>query len=264
MIVDITYSCKMGCSHCLSDCKPDGQHMSVQTFKDSLDFMKRNQVSLWNFSGGEIFEHPQILELLKIIEEKWDKKMPITFITNGRELVRNKEIYNAVSNLVKKYGKKYILIQVTDDERFYPDRLSEKEKYWLNKIVSLIDCVPGDKKDRNKCLYPQGRALQNFSEKNWNTVAPKCTNVRLLVKQGCPSFKSLIYLLTVNGKMCTPMIAPDGSIKLGESALCPPVASIYDDDKTILEKIKESKCHSCKYSWERLKENHIFAYNMIY
>ena len=28
--------------------------------------------------------------------------------------------------------------------------------------------------------------------------------------------------------MCVPVIAPDGSIKLGESALCPPVASIYD------------------------------------
>ena len=32
--------------------------------------------------------------------------------------------------------------------------------------------------------------------------------------------------------MCVPVIAPGGSIKLGESALCPPVASIYD--KTLL------------------------------
>ena len=34
--------------------------------------------------------------------------------------------------------------------------------------------------------------------------------------------------LLSKGKMCVPVIAPDGSIKLGESALCPPVASIYD------------------------------------
>ena len=34
--------------------------------------------------------------------------------------------------------------------------------------------------------------------------------------------------LLSKGKMCVPVIAPGGSIKLGESALCPPVASIYD------------------------------------
>ncbi len=264
MLIDITYSCKMGCTHCMSDCKPDGQHMSIQTFKDTLRFLKENNIFPWNFSGGEMFENPDILEMLQILEKEWNKRFPILFATNGRELVRNKEIYNAVSDLVKKYGKRLIMIQVTDDERFYPDKLSVKEKYWLEKIVMTIEPVPGDKKDRNKCLYPQGRALQNFSEENWHTIAPKCANVKLFVKQGCLSVKGLNSMLIAHGKMCTPAIAPDGSIKIGESALCPAVASIYDDDKTIIDKINNFKCHQCEISWNRLKENNINAYNMIW
>lgn len=30
MIIDLTYACKMGCSHCMSDCKPEGENMSIQ------------------------------------------------------------------------------------------------------------------------------------------------------------------------------------------------------------------------------------------
>ena len=40
MIIDLTYACKMGCSHCMSDCKPEGENMSIQVLKDSLNFLK--------------------------------------------------------------------------------------------------------------------------------------------------------------------------------------------------------------------------------
>ena len=126
MIIDLTYSCKMGCSHCMSDCKPEGKNMSIQVLKDSLDFLKKYQIPTWYFSGGEIFEHPDILKILEIIETEWMKesfRFPLALITNGRELVRNKKIYDYIYNLIKRHGKKYIYIQVTDDSRFYPDKL---------------------------------------------------------------------------------------------------------------------------------------------
>lgn len=40
MIIDLTYACKVGCSHCMSDCKPEGENMSIQVLKDSLNFLK--------------------------------------------------------------------------------------------------------------------------------------------------------------------------------------------------------------------------------
>ena len=44
MLVELTYACKMGCSHCMSDCKPDGEHMSLQILKDTLEFMINHQI----------------------------------------------------------------------------------------------------------------------------------------------------------------------------------------------------------------------------
>lgn len=270
MLIELTYACSMNCSHCMSDCKPDGQHMSKEVLNDVFDFYRKNVLmSIFGhpliFSGGEMFEHPDILALLDMIDHELERiaVIPVIFITNGRELVRNKENYKKVEYLQKKYGKKRIMIQVTDDKRFYKDRLTEKEKYWLKKLDAIIDTVPSDKNDRSKCLYPQGRALKNYSEENWNTKAPKCVNTRLLVKQGIDNIHDMVETITAHGKMCTPTIAPDGSIKLGESALCPSVATIYDSDEEIIEKIKVFNCSACKIPWERLKEANPIAYKML-
>lgn len=259
MLVEITYACSMGCTHCLSDCKPDGEHMSLPVFRDSLDFMNYYKVPVWLFSGGEMFEHPDILEILNIFEEKWNKKSPVIFITNGRKLVRDKTIYEAIETLHRKY-KKMIGIQITDDKRFYPDRLTDKEKYWLKKLGATIEDVPGD---GNKCLYPQGRALDNYSDEYWNTIGPKCANVRLLSLQGSDKFEDLISVLSSAGKFCTPVISPTGSIKLGESALCPKVSSIYDNPREIVSKIRKCSCMKCEIPWNRLKESNKIAYGIL-
>ena len=227
MLVEVTYACKMGCTHCLSDCKPDGEHMTLEVFEDVLKFMIKNQIPTWSFSGGEMFEHPDILKMLSLIESYWKTlpiKYPITFATNGRELVRNKKIYHAVSEFLKHCGKRYVMIQVTDDPRFYPDPLTDNEKYW-------------------------------------NTIAPKCINCILITKQKPEAtLKDLVNILLSNGKVCTPVIAPDGSIKIGESALCPKIASIYDSVPEIMEKIRNAKCRACKIPWEKLKETNPIAY----
>lgn len=218
MLVEITYACKMNCSHCMSDCKPDGMSMSLATLEDTLKFMVKHRIPTRSFSGGEMFEHPEIMDVLKLIETYWQKsivKCPISFITNGRELVRNQEIYNAVADFQKKYSKRNILIQVTDDERFYPDPLTSKEKYWLGKLNAIIEPVPSNPMDKSKCLYPQGRALINHPDSNWNTIGPKCANCILITKQKPNiTFNGLVNTLLSHGKTCTPVVAPDGSVNL--------------------------------------------------
>lgn len=52
MLVEITYACKMNCSHCMSDCKPDGENMTLEVLEDTLKFMRRNRIPTWTFSGG--------------------------------------------------------------------------------------------------------------------------------------------------------------------------------------------------------------------
>lgn len=94
-------------------------------------------------------------------------------------------------------------------------------------------------------------------------IAPKCSNVRLLPRQGIRTIHDIVMTLLQAGKVCTPTISPAGEIKLGESALCPSVASIYDTEKEIIEKIMECKCHSCQYAWEQLKGTNMRAYQML-
>lgn len=197
------------------------------------------------------------------MEQEWDKKCPITFITNGRELVRNGSLYDRVTSFKKFAGKNRLLIQVTDDPRFYPDPLTTKERYWLSKLVDIIEPVPGNPHDKTQCLYPQGRALENHPDTKWYMVGPKCANVRLMTLQGISTIHDIVLHLISIGKTCTPTIAPDGSIKLGESALCPSVASIYDDEKQMISKIKNSNCRSCKLAWKNLEETQPIAYSML-
>lgn len=267
MLVEITYACKMNCSHCMSDCKPDGENMTLEVLEDTLKFMRRNRIPTWTFSGGEMFEHPQILDVLKLIEFYWSTspdKYPLTFITNGRELVRNRDIYNAVSDLQGRYSKKLVLIQVTDDPRYYPDLLTSKEKYWLSKLGAIIEPVPSNPNDKDRCLYPQGRALINHPDSKWNTIGPKCANCILITKQQPSiSFSGIVNTLLAHGRVCTPVIAPDGSIKVGESALCPSVASIYDSDSEIISKISKSECRACKIPWKILEASNPAAYNIL-
>ena len=232
MLIDLTYRCNMGCNHCMSDCKPNGTDMTPEILKDVLAFCKKNEVPNLIFSGGEMFENPHILELLKIIEKEWDKRFPLSFITNGRKLADTPDIFEAVQDMQKKYGKKKIMIQVTDDPRFYPQPLSEKQKYRLQKLDAVIEGVPGN---GNKCLYPQG----------------------------VDSIRGIVNTLFRAGKVCTPSISPAGEIKLGESALCPSVASIYDTEQEIIEKIQRCRCQSCEYSWQQLKNTSIRAFEVL-
>lgn len=263
MLIDLTYRCSMNCSHCLSSCTPDGQDMTIDTLRYAIYWMKKHRFNLWMFTGGEIFEHEHILDMLEVIFSERDKNCPVTFITNGRQLVRNRSYYNYMQHQIKKWGKSDIVIQVTDDDRFYPDPLTEKEKYWLNKLGCIIETVPYSQGDRNRCLYPQGRALENFDESWWNTKAPKCVNCRLLAEQ-VYLFEDMIHQLRLHQFYCTPVIAPDGSIKVGESALCPPVATIYDDDDTILNRIRNFRCSGCKIPIQILKENSPIVYEMLF
>lgn len=148
----------------------------------------------------------------------------------------------------------------TNDPRFYPDPLSKQEKYWLNKLGAIIEAVPGNPQNPQKCLYPQGRALQNFPNADWNVIGPKCANCRLLTLQNVNSISQMVTCLLQHGKVCTPVIAPNGGIKLGESALCPEVSNIYKSEAAIIQDIRQCTCQKCEIAWDNLKKVHPTAY----
>ena len=271
MIIDLTYKCSMGCTHCMSDCNKNGEEMSLNILNDVCRFIIDRKIDtikplILGISGGEIFEHSEIINCLDIIFDHFgsSKNICIMIATNGRILSETPEYLDYIKSTKGKYGKQKIMIQVTDDERFYPTKLTQKQRYNLEKVGAFIESVPGSNDDRNKCLYPQGRALLNFDERYWNTVAPKCVNCILLSYQGISTFKDLVNTMSHNMKNCTPVISPLGEIKLGESRLCPSVASIYDSDRVIFDKIKNFKCSNCQESIKILNQNQSYICNLLY
>lgn len=261
MLIELTTKCSMGCTHCMSSCTPNGVDMNPQVLMDTLEFVKREGIGPVVFSGGEMFENQYIRELLDIISDYYAPWVPLSITTNGRVLSSNMELYDYFRKFIEKFKKGRVIIQVTDDPRFYPTKLDEKQRYRLSKLGAIIEGVPGDGR---KCLYPQGRALENFDESWWNTKGPKCVNVRInSILRPDMTFGNLCRALFYGGHMCTPQISPTGDIKLGESALCPSVATIYQTDNEIMDSIRNFICTGCKVSLNVLKDTDEGIYMLL-
>ena len=240
MLLKITEKCSMGCSHCMNSATPDGAHMTEQTLKDALHFLWVNQSHAHIVvSGGEPTEHPEFEHMIQVIFDFFDKKNiygMITITTNGFWCLDNIE---AAKRIAKGTGRVQVLWQVSTDDRYYPKLLPTSKRLWREDGFVLCDrCVTQ--------VYPQGNALKN--ELPWKAKASKCFNVRALVKQmPSPSIGLLVESLLTRGYFCTPAIRIDGKISLGESDLCPKVASIYDPEELIIEKIKSFQCSQCDF-----------------
>lgn len=239
MLLKITEACSLGCKHCMNDAKPDGKHMTLETFEDSLNFLIRNNAyHSIIITGGEPTEHPVFPMFMGYAIAALNKiQVPkvLTITTNGFWILDNlsaaKEIVGA--------GNEYTMVefQVSTDTRYYPKKLDTTKRIWREKgFVLCKDCV--------EFMYPQGRAKQNGFP--YQAKASKCFNVRAITKQlPNPTIQDVVGTLLSRGKFCTPAIRIDGGISLGESDLCPKVATIYDKEEDIIQKIKDFKCDGC-------------------
>ena len=244
MLIKITDKCSMGCTHCLSDCKPDGKHMSFETFKKVITFhFDRAGNSPILISGGEPTEHPEFEKFIgylltyKLLSEasKLTKLPPITVTTNGRWLVSNMNFVKYLENASHTCNE--IMFQVVIDDRYYPTHVDE-EVLSSSKMIVVCHEVPA--------IYPQGRALQNNIPTN--RKSSNCFNVRAITKQLKPSaLREIVEMQNLRGHMCTPHIDIDGNIKLGESRLCPVCSNIHKTDEEIINDIMNFQCHQCDF-----------------
>ena len=241
MLIKITDKCSMGCTHCLSDCKPDGEHMSFETFKKAITFnFDRAGDSPILISGGEPTEHPEFKKFLgytltyKKLQEGANLKRfaPITVTTNGLWLVENMDFVKSLESFTND-----IIFQVVVDDRYYPIHVNE-EVLSSSDLITVCHNVPA--------IYPQGRALQNNIPTQ--RKSSNCFNVRAIAKQINPNkLEDIIMNQFFRGHLCTPHIDIDGNIKLGESRLCPVCSNIDKSDNEIIDDIINFQCHQCDF-----------------
>lgn len=241
MMIKITERCTMSCSHCMNNATSDGRDMSIEIFRDTLEFLRRNNLGkMLIISGGEPTEHRDFDTIMKTLfdfQKKSNYFKIITITTNG-------ELISKDPNKFKDYVRNAddlrfkLMFQVSADVRYYPRRIQTHKRIFREEgFVLCDDCV--------EKMYPIGRAVENGYK--WDAKASKCFNVRAISKQIAKegTLGDIERILGGKMKFCTPHIKFDGGIGLGESDLCPKCASIYDSMEDIMKSIRGFDCRTC-------------------
>ena len=219
MLIRVTNSCRMSCSHCMVDAKPGGRHMDMSVFAATLDFTSRVGVPLLIISGGEPTDHPDIVDMLKIGRSTG---MLVSVLSNGmflgEDAVRRDAILDACDS-----------VQVTNDPRFYPKRV---DPFDHPKVVF---------EDRVRVLSPFGRAKNSSS---CTRQAPTCFNLRSIVR-ATGSLRVAIEVLAKRGRFCSPSVNVDGNVVCGEAPSCSSIGSVNDTLDEISKNIAELQCSRC-------------------
>lgn len=221
----------MWCTHCMNANTPNNVHMDFDTFKKAVEFQKKYGGIMMLLTGGEPTEHPEFKRFLEYAIE--NTMAYITIATNGTWMPQN---YDYICYLNDAYRHR-LLWQVSADKRYYPYPVD------LSLPVFQVDNVVCS--DTIGPIYPMGRAKENglgaFNK------ASKCFNIRAITRQVSPvcGLSHIIDMMNMRGYFCTPHIATDGTIKLGESDLCPSCSHIDKTEDVIKQDILNFRCHAC-------------------
>lgn len=247
MLIKITRSCSMGCSHCMNNAIPCNQHMTIDTFKDTLSFIKKYDDGFLgdSLTGGEPFENTLIWDFVDLYFETMPSNRILTITTNGLYLQNNQLL---IQDKLDEYP--LLFFQVTNDIRYYPIKLDLTKRIFRHNRVVVIEEL--------NHLSPKGRALINHpSEVGKLNKCPPCINVKLAaIQSGGRYLKDIIGIVRSGmNKNCIPSIQYDGSIAFGEFDDCPNYVSIYDDEATIVNEILNFKCGNCPELMDKFKKN---------
>jgi hypothetical protein len=214
----------MGCSHCMVEATPDGEHMLRDTYDKALDFNICYDPSLIFLSGGEPTDHPTFLEYLWLARRyrSLGKVLYVLVASNGMFL--EDESYT------KEIIKMGIPFQITNDPRFYP------------KEIKKIDHPLFTYEDTLRLVSPMGRALSNKLDTARQT--PLCFNLRSLCRNYQDFGKAVSHLRSII-KMCAPSVNVDGSLVAGEAPGCYKIGTIESTPEEIIYNMNRMKCGKC-------------------
>lgn len=241
MMLKLTKKCSMGCKHCMNDAKPVEQHMSWETLKKSVRFLQKYTGPFCLISGGEPTEHPEFPKMFDYIMDNLPDRM-ITLTTNGIWLQDKEDFIDYIF-----YHHPLVEIQVSSVPGLYPELVDESMPLFSKKYakhVLLCREIPR--------MYPQGRAVTNNLPPG-PIKGCKCFNIRAIVRQEPEwGLAEVIGLMAAKALTCTPHISYDGSIRVGESDLCPVCSHIDKTEQEILEDIRNFDCHRCAFINEKV------------
>jgi hypothetical protein len=251
MLLKITESCHMGCTHCLDDAKPSNNHMTFRVFQDAISFFNQFGGVELIISGGEPTENPLWLEMLEYALKRCHGSTGtgichITLATNGMNISNSRDIQSMLILLMDRYNN--LSIQVTHVDQYYPQEVDLSSSFFKCERVVVCTEIEG--------MYPIGRARDNNLP--WQSKCSKCFNIRSSVRN-LEDLNKATIMLNLKGKFCTPQVDIYGNIKLGESRLCPIASTIYKPTEQIINDICSFTCSYCDMVNQKLPELYLHA-----
>jgi len=221
----------------MEDSTVRGNHMTEEVLRKALAFTRRVESIAYGagcppivlVSGGECTEHPDIVRFVEIVvaEGFW----PL-LITNGMWL-DNDELRAAL--LRPEWPN--LIVQVTNDDRYYPRRLPAKVD---DKRLLYTERIPSD-------LLPLGRAARKLglSKKK----GPSSFNIRSLTRSmgSVASAIAVLRLRSMGGLsgQCTPSICDNGDVMAGESRNCFRIGTVDSSEEQLTRALIEMNCNLC-------------------
>lgn len=238
MLIKTTNRCSLGCTHCMENSRPTSPHMELSTFRVALAFTKDIEAlahaagyTLVMLSGGECTEHPEIVEMIRMVYA--EGLMPM-LITNGMWLYDE----DLKTKILDSFPK--LLIQVTNDPRFYPSAPPRVEDSRIVYVDSLTQMIP------------LGRFGGKTHDELPNKTAPSSFNFRSIVRGYDGDVRRAIAHLRMSALMggrsghCAPSISQDGSFVAGETRLCHKLGTVWEPVEVIARKVLEmGSCNRC-------------------
>jgi hypothetical protein len=241
MLIKTTLSCRMSCSHCMENATPGGEHMSFDTFMKALDFTERAECEvirsgipvMMMISGGECTDHPRIVDMVEqVVKRNWIT----TILTHGLWL-DNVELRDS---LLRKDWSHRLLIQVTNDERYYPrkpPKFDHRQVIYVDKLLVLSTI---------------GRAANpKFDPKGLDSrMAPSSFNFRSTTRS-LRSVPKAIQVLRVRGCLgksgfCVPSVTHEGTVVAGESRFCYPIGTVDSTNDELTQAVLSmGSCNRC-------------------
>lgn len=239
MLIKVTNRCGAGCSHCLEDSTPKGEHMSWETFMQALDFTQQVESFAWEsgcppivlLSGGECTEHPDIVKMVEaVVARAW---LPMV-LTNGLWLA-DKELRESL--LRSEWPQ--LFVQVTHDPRFYP----QAPPRWKDPRIAYVDALT--------VFIPLGRGKKESERKKGvpTRQGPSSFNLRSLTR----SFGDIVAAVAVlrakasigfSGH-CIPSISATGGVVAGESNSCFKIGTVRSTNHELTEALVNMQCNGC-------------------
>jgi hypothetical protein len=224
----------------MEDATPSGEHMSLELFERALKFTERAEGELIRqrmpvmmmLSGGECTDNPHIVEMVnEVVRRGW----VVTLLTHGLWL-DNEDLRSKI--LLE--GRENVLVQVTNDDRYYPrkpPRFEHPKVFYVDKL---------------SVLSTLGRASNpKFDPKGLNPrIAPSSFNFRSLVHH-MGSFQLAVITLRARGLLgksgfCTPSVSHDGTVVAGESRFCYPIGTVDSTNEELTQAVLSmGSCNRC-------------------